>query len=78
MHIIEIYGTKDQLKMLKKLLKKYKKQIISRNINLKYIIHDKFIGKLYVNADKIKTVYNPSELFYFFILEIICHQENNS
>ena len=49
MHIIEIYGTKEQLKMIKKLLKKYREQITSRNIKLKYIIHDKFIGKLYAS-----------------------------
>jgi hypothetical protein len=67
MHIIEIYGTKEQLKMIKKLLKNYKDQIISRNIKLKYIIHDEFIGKMYGNDKKLKkTVYNPSELFYFF------------
>jgi hypothetical protein len=65
MCIIEIYGTREQLKMIKKLLKKYREQIISRNIKLKYIIYDKFMGKLYMN-DKLKTVYNPSELFYFF------------
>ena len=69
MHIIEIYGTKEQLKMIKKILKKYKEQITSRNIKIKYIIHDKFIGKLYVNSKKLeKTVHNPSELFYFFNL----------
>ena len=67
MRIIEIYGTKDQLKMIKKLLKKYKKQITSRNIKIKYIIHDKFIGKLFRNDKKLKKkVHNPSELFYFF------------
>jgi hypothetical protein len=66
MRIIEIYGTQEELKMIKKLLKKYKEQITSRNIKIKYIIHDKFIGKLYMNADKIKTINNPSELFYFF------------
>jgi hypothetical protein len=70
MVIIEIYGTKVQLKMIKKLFKKYKEQITSRNIKFKYIIHDEFIGKLYLNGKndkKIKkTVYNPSELIYFF------------
>ena len=66
MHIIEIYGTKEQLKMIKKILKKYREQIISKNIKIKYIVHNEFIGKLYVNADKIKTIYNPSELAYFF------------
>jgi hypothetical protein len=66
MNIIEIYGTKEKLKMIKKLFKKYREQIISRNIKLKYIINDKFIGKLYENNKKIKTIYNPSELFYFF------------
>ena len=66
MHIIEIYGTKEQLKMIKKLLKNYKDQIISRNIKLKYIIHDEFIGKLFGNDKKLKkTINNPSELFYF-------------
>ena len=54
MHIIEIYGTQEQLKMIKKLLKKYRDQIISRNIKIKYIIHVEFIGKMYVN-DKLKT-----------------------
>ena len=66
MHILEIYGTKEQLKMIKKILKKYREQIISKNIKIKYIVHNEFIGKLYVNADKIKTIYNPSELAYFF------------
>ena len=66
MNIIEIYGTQEQLKMLKKLLKKYRDLIISKNIKIKYIIHNEFIGKLYVNDKKIKTVYNPSELAYFF------------
>lgn len=66
MHIIEIYGTKEQLKMIKKLLKKYKEQITSRNINIKYIIHDEFIGKLFGIDKKLKkTIHNPSELFYF-------------
>ena len=59
MHIIEIYGTKEQLKMIKKILKKYREQIIYKNIKIKYIVHNEFIGKLYVNADKIKTIYNP-------------------
>jgi hypothetical protein len=67
MHIIEIYGTKEQLKMIKKILKKYREQIISRNLKIKYIIHDKFIGKLYAN-DKMKTVYNPAKLFNFFYI----------
>jgi len=53
MRIIEIYGTQEQLKMLKKLLKKYKEQITSRNIKIKYIIHDKFIGKLYRTSKKL-------------------------
>jgi hypothetical protein len=67
MVIIEIYGTKVQLKMIKKLLKKYKEQITSKNIKIKYIIHDEFIGKLYENDKKLKkTVHNPSELIYFF------------
>lgn len=67
MHIIEIYGTQEQLKMIKKLLKKYKDEIISRNLKIKYIIHDKFIGKLYGNDKKLKkNIHNPSELFYFF------------
>jgi len=67
MVIIEIYGTKVQLKMIKKLFKKYKEQITSRNINLKYIIHDEFIGKLYGIDKKLKkTVHNPSELINFF------------
>jgi hypothetical protein len=66
MHTIEIYRTMKQLKMIKKLLKKYKEQITSRNIKIKYIIHDKFIGKLHVNDDKLKIIDNPSELFYFF------------
>ena len=42
--------------MIKKLLKNYKDQIISRNIKLKYIIHDKFIGKLYGNDKKLKKL----------------------
>ena len=67
MHIIEIYGTKEQLKMIKKILKKYREQIISKNIKIKYILDDEFIGKLYVNDKKLKkTIYNPSELAYFF------------
>ena len=67
MRILEIYGTQEQLKMIKKLLKKYKEQIISRNIKLKYIVHTEFIGKLFRNDKKLKkTVHNPSELFYFF------------
>ena len=66
MHIIEIYGTKEQLKMIKKLFKKYREEMISRNIKFKYIIHDKFIGKLYGNDKKMKTIYNPVKLFNFF------------
>ena len=67
MHTIEIYGTQEQLKMIKKLFKKYKEQINSRNIKLKYIVHTEFIGKLYGNDKKLKkTINNPSELFYFF------------
>lgn len=69
MVIIEIYGTKVQLKMIKKLLKKYKEQITSKNIKIKYIIHDEFIGKLYENDKKLKkTVHNPSELINFFYI----------
>jgi hypothetical protein len=56
MHIIEIYGTVEQLKMLKKLLKKYK--VTSRNIKIKYIIHDKFIGKLFGIDKKLKKNYS--------------------
>jgi hypothetical protein len=67
MHIIEIYGTKEQLKMLKKLLKKYKDQITSRNLKIKYIVHTEFIGKLYINDKKLKkNIHTPSELAYFF------------
>ena len=67
MPIIEIYGTKEQLKMLKKLLKKYRDLIICKNIKIKYIIHNEFIGKLYEDNKKLKkTIHNPSELFYFF------------
>jgi hypothetical protein len=67
MVIIEIYGTGEQLKMIKKLLKNYKKQITFRNIKLKYILDNEFIGKLYGNDKKLKkTIHNSSELFYFF------------
>ena len=67
MHTIEIFGTMKQLKMIKKLLKNYKDQIISRNIKLKYIVHTEFIGKFYGNDKNLKkTINNPSELFYFF------------
>ena len=54
MFIIEIYGTKEQLKNIKKLFKKYKEQITSRNIKIKYIVHNEFIGKLYGNNKKLK------------------------
>jgi hypothetical protein len=43
MVIIEIYGTKEQ--------------ITSRNIKLKYKIHDKFIGKLFGIDKKLKKNY---------------------
>ena len=66
MNIIEIYGTKEQLKMIKKLFKKYREEIISRNIKIKYIINDKFIGKLYKNDKFKKMIYNPAKLFNFF------------
>jgi len=60
MAIIEIYGTGEQLKMIKKLLKNYKKQITFRNIKLKYILDNEFIGKLYGNDKKLKkTIHNP-------------------
>lgn len=72
MAIIEIYGTQEQLKMIKKLLKKYKEQITSRNIKIKYIIHHEFIGKLIGNEKNYKklkkTIHNPSELFNFFFI----------